>query len=92
MAKLTVPEVPPVVNTDTLADAETALAAMTKVAVICVALTMFTLVTVTDVLFTSTSAPGPKLVPVSVTGTLVPGVPLFGLIEVRVGGASNWPL
>src|ERR1039458_626346 len=39
-------------------------------------------------LVVDTVAPGTKLVPVRVTGTLAPWVPLAGLTEVRVGGAG----
>jgi hypothetical protein len=62
-----------------------ALAAIWNVAVICVALTTTTLLTVTPLPLTFTVEPAPKFVPVSVTGTLVPCTPLVGLIEVSVG-------
>ena len=82
------PLVPPDVVTVTLAAPVVALAAMTNVAVICVALTTVTLFTVTPELLTLTVAPATKFVPVNVTGTLFPAVPLVGLMEVRVGAGG----
>jgi hypothetical protein len=63
-----------------------AFAAMANVAVIWVLLTTVVLLTVTSAPLTLTVAPVAKLVPVSVTPTVCPWVPLFGLIEVSVGG------
>jgi len=62
-----------------------AFAAIPKVAVICVALTTCTLLTVTPLPLTFTVAFAAKFVPVKVTGTFVPWTPLVGLIEVSVG-------
>ena len=59
-----------------------AVAEMVNVAVICVALTTTTLLTVTPVEETATVAPETKFVPVRVTGTLVPRTPLEGAIAV----------
>jgi hypothetical protein len=56
-----------------------------NVAVICVLLATFTLLTVRPLPLTATVAPEAKFVPVSVTGTLAPCAPLFGLTEVSVG-------
>jgi len=61
---------------------------MANVAAICCALTTFTLLTVTPGLLTFTVAPEMKFVPAKVTGTFTPGAPLFGLIDVKVGGAG----
>src|SRR5438445_687232 len=62
-----------------------ALAAMANIAVICVLLTTVTLLTVIPVPLMLIVAPGPKFVPVSVTATVCPCVPLFGLTELSVG-------
>lgn len=62
--------------------------ATTNVAVICVALTTTTLFTVIPGLLVVTVAPETKLVPVSVTPTLLPAAPLLGLIEVNVGAGG----
>jgi len=64
-----------------------ALAAMPNVAVIWVALTTTTLLTVTPLPLTFTVAFGAKFVPVNVTGTFEPCTPLVGLIDVNVGVA-----
>src|SRR5689334_2349545 len=65
-------------------------APIAKLAVIWVALTTTTLLTVIPALFVFTVAPETKFVPVNVTGTVVPVVPLAGLTELRVaaGGFS----
>ena len=60
---------------------------MVNVAVICVALTTVVLLTVIPVPLRPMVAPAMKFVPVRVTGTLCPWTPLFGLIELSVGGA-----
>jgi hypothetical protein len=65
-----------------------AFAAIVNVAVICVALTTTTLLTVTPLPLRFTVEPAPKFVPVNVTGTLVPCTPLFGPTEVSVGAAA----
>jgi hypothetical protein len=52
-----------------------------------VALTSFTLLTVTLLSLTFTVGLAAKFVPVKVTGTFAPCAPLAGLIEVRVGEA-----
>jgi hypothetical protein len=83
------PLVPPDVVTVTLVGPVVALAAMVKVAVIWVALTTVTLLTVTPALATLTVAPEIKLVPVNVTGKVLPGVPFDGLMELTVGGAGD---
>jgi len=88
IVKLTAPVVPPGVVTVTLNVPTLALEPIANVAEICCALTTFTLLTVTPGLLTFTVAPETKLVPVSATGTLTPGAPLFGLMEVSVGGAG----
>src|SRR2546426_191838 len=62
-----------------------ALAAMANIAVICVLRTTVTLLTVIPVPLMLIVAPGPKFVPVSVTATVCPCVPLFGLTELSVG-------
>ncbi len=83
--KVTALLAPPEVVTVTLAAPVAALPAIVKVAVIWVALATLTLLTDTPLLLIFTVAPEMKLVPVSVTGTVLPCTPLFGLIEVRVG-------
>ena len=62
---------------------------MVNVAVICVALTTVVLLTVIPAPLRAMVAPATKFVPVSVTGTLCPCTPLFGLIEVSVGGVGG---
>ena len=62
---------PPLVVTVMLAGPRAALAAMLKVAPICIALTTTTLLTILGLL-TATVAPERKFVPVRVTGTLAP--------------------
>ncbi len=58
--------------------------AIAKFAVICVELTTFTpLVVMPAGVFTV--VPDVKLVPVNVTGTLVPATPVFGLMDDNVG-------
>ena len=61
---------------------------MLNVAVICVPTTVV-LFTVIPAPLTSMVAPVTRFVPVKVTGTLCPCTPLFGLIEVNVGGAGR---
>ena len=77
--------VPADVVTVTPAAPAGALLAMLKVAVICVALTTFTLLTVMPELAVLMLAPDTKFAPVSVTGGLVPWLPPLGLIEASVG-------
>ena len=60
---------------------------MVNVAVICVAFTTVVLLTVIPAPLTPIVAPATKLVPVNVTAALCLCIPLFGLIEVSVGGA-----
>jgi len=62
-----------------------ALAAMVNVAVIDVLLTTAGLLTLMPVPLRLIVDPGPKFVPVSVTATAAPWMPLLGAIEVRVG-------
>ena len=62
--------------------------AIVNVAVICVLLTTVTPLTVTPTPLTFTLAPATKFVPVSVTGTLVPTVPLDGLTELSAGAGG----
>ena len=62
---------------------------MANVAVICVALTTVVLLTVIPAPLTAMVVPDTKFVPVSVTGMLCPCTPLFGLIEVSVGGSRR---
>src|SRR6202030_2210411 len=81
------PLVPPEVVTVTFRAPVAALLAMANVAVICVALTTVVLLTVIPAPLRPIVDPATKFVPVSVTGTLCPCTPLFGLIEVSVGGA-----
>src|ERR1700682_1511125 len=59
--------------------------AMVNVAVIDVLLTTVVLLTVMPVPLRPIVAPDAKFVPVSVTGTAAPWMPLLGAIEVRVG-------
>lgn len=79
------PLVPPLVVTVTVLAPAAALLAITKFAVIDVALTTVTLVTVTSEPLTATVAPETKFVPVNVTDTVLPCTPEFGLTLVRVG-------
>jgi hypothetical protein len=79
---------PPEVLTVTLAAPTVAFAAMLKVAVVWVEFTTLTLLTVTPALAIVTDAPDTKLDPVSVTGTLVPCVPLVGAMDVNVGAGG----
>ena len=62
-----------------------ALAAMVNVAVIDVLLATVRLLTVMPVPLRLIVDPGAKFVPVSVTGTAAPWMPLLGAIEVSVG-------
>ena len=64
-----------------------AVAEIVSVAVIWVALTRVTLLTVISAVETLTVAPARKFVPVRVTGTVAPWMPLEGAMEVRVGAA-----
>ena len=84
MLKLTGAVVPPAVVMVTLPDPD-ALEVRANVAVIWVALTTVTLVTVTPEFETLIVAPCKKLVPVKVTLALVPGAAALGLMEVSVG-------
>jgi hypothetical protein len=83
--KVAAPLVPYGVVTLMLRAPTVALEAMVRVAVICEKLTTVTLLTVTPVEEMLTVAPGTKLVPVRVTGTVAPCVPLDGAIVVRAG-------
>jgi hypothetical protein len=82
------PLVPPVVVTVMLLVPVAAVDTIVKVAVICVELATVTPLTVIPLLPGFTVAPVTKLVPVSVTGTLVPCAPLFGLTVVSVGAGG----
>jgi hypothetical protein len=90
-AAVTVNVTPFVVTPDavtvTVSPPRAALAAIPNVALIWVALTTCTLLTVTPLSLTLTLAPATKFVPVNVTGTFAPCAPLAGLIEVSVGAA-----
>ena len=86
--KVREPLAPPGLDTLTLAGPSAAVAAMVKVAVICVELTTVVPVTDTNSLLTITKVLEPKLVPVKVTETAVPWAPLLGRIEVSVGGGG----
>lgn len=87
--KVCVPLVPPGVFTLTVLAVSPALTVIVKVAVIVVALTTVTALTLTPDPDTDTVVPVVvKLVPVSVTGTLVPRSPLSGVIDVSVGLAG----
>ena len=77
--------VPPAVVTVTLREPVLAAAAMVKVALIRVAFTMATLLTLTPDPLTATVAPDEKLVPSSVTGTAAPCAPLAGVTLESVG-------
>jgi hypothetical protein len=90
-AAVTVNVTPFVVTPDdvtvTVSPPTAALAAIAKLAVICVALTTCTLLTVTPLPLTFTVVFPAKFVPVKVTGTFVPCAPVVGLIEASVGAA-----
>jgi hypothetical protein len=79
-----------VVTTATLLAPAEAVLAMLRVAVTVVELTTVKVpvATVTPVPSPVSPVPPDKLVPVSVTGTLVPRTPVLGVIEVRVGLAT----
>jgi hypothetical protein len=62
---------------------------MVNVAVICVALATVVLLTVIPAPPTPMVAPATKFVPASVIATPCPCTPLFGLIEVSVGGSRS---
>ena len=85
--KATAAVVPAVVVTVTLRAPIVAAAEMVNVAVIWVALTTVTLLTVMSVEETFTAAPETKFVPARVTGTVAPCTPLDGAIAVRPGAA-----
>jgi hypothetical protein len=87
IAKRTVPLVPAPVVTLTFTGPGATLFAIVKVAVIWVALTTTTFVTVIP-LPALTLAPDWKLVPVRVTGVLDPSMPAAGLIELTVGAPA----
>ncbi|HTE47192.1 MAG TPA: hypothetical protein VK636_18225 [Gemmatimonadaceae bacterium] len=80
--------VPPAVVTVTLRAPAVAAAPMTRLVVSDVALATVTVPTVTPVPDTATVAPETKLVPVSVTGTVAPTVPLDGAMVVSVGAGG----
>jgi len=82
-------EAPAEVETVTLKEPRVALAAITNVAVICVALTTTTLLTVMSGLEVARVAPATNLEPASVTEKFEPAKPLEGLIEAREGGART---
>ena len=86
--KVTAPLVPPEVVTDTVCAPVVALEAITRVAVIVEALTTFTPETVMPEALAVTVAPAMKLLPVKVTGTLVPCRPLVTEIEFSTGAAA----
>ena len=86
--KTTAAVVPAEVVTVTLRAPVVAVAEIVSVAVIWVALTTVTLLTVMPVEETATVAPARKFVPVRVTGTEAPWMPLEGAMEVRVGAAA----
>ena len=81
---------PPEVVTLTFADPD-ALGEIANVAVSWVALMTFTLLTDAPLLTFTVVPPVTKFVPVNVTLTLVPAVPLVGLIEVSVGCNGGAP-
>src|ERR1035438_3997030 len=82
------PLLPSVVMTLTVVSPGAALAPMAKVALICVVFTTVTPLTVTPPLATMMVAPGMKLVPDKVTGTVAPCAPFDGLMELMVGTAG----
>src|SRR4029077_6442719 len=86
--KIWTPLVPPKVAILTLWTPTVAFPAIANNALICVALITTVLLTATPVPLKPMVAPAMKLVPVSVTGTLSPWTPLFGLIAVNVGDAA----
>jgi len=88
-ANVTLPEAPPVVVTDTFCAPSAAVAEIWNVAVMFVLLATTTLVTVTPAPPKFTTAPEMKLVPVNVTGTLLPWTPLVGLMDVSVGTSGG---
>lgn len=77
--------VPPGVVTVTFLAVVAAEAVIVNVAVICVALTTVTLLTVKPVPDTVTAVAPVKLVPVRVTATAEPRTPVLGAIDVSVG-------
>lgn len=86
--KVCVPLVPPLVVTVTVLAPAAAVLAITNFAVIDVALTTLTSVTVTFEPLTPTVAPVTKLVPVNVTETVLPCTPALGLTLVKVGAGG----
>jgi hypothetical protein len=88
MANVTGGLVPVAVLTVTLKFPSVALAAMPNVAVTWVELTVLILLTVMFGLLVATDVTDTKLLPVSVTETLLPGTPLLGLIEASVGAPT----
>lgn len=80
---------PAELDTVTLRAPAVAVALIVNVAVIVVALTIFTAPTVTSALLIETVVPATKFVPVNVTPTAVPCVPDEGLIEETDGGART---
>ena len=87
--KICAPLVPAAVVTVTVRGPSAAAGSITKLAVSDVALATMTLVTVTPPPLTVTVvAPATKLVPVSVTATVVPGSPRFGEMLVSVGAPA----
>jgi hypothetical protein len=82
--------VPVEVVTVTLVVPGGALPVMEKVAVICVALTTFTLLTAMLGLPTLIVAPVTKPEPAMLTGTTAPGPPLVGLMELIAGGGGGF--
>ena len=89
IVKVWPPLVPPAVVTVTVRGPPAEASATTKAAVSDVLLLTTTLVTVTSLPLTVTVvAPTTKLVPVSVTATVVPRMPSFGETLVSVGGGG----
>ena len=83
--KVTAPLAPLGVATVTFAGPTAASLAMAKVAVIRVGLTTTAALIVTPLAPTAITAPGTKPLPVSVTGTMLPRVPIEGVMAVRTG-------
>src|SRR5713101_2536614 len=87
--KVTLPDVPPLVVTETYCVPVAALAATAKVAVMVVLFTSAVLLMVTPAPLKLIEAPLTKLVPVSVTVTLTPCRLLEGEMEVSVGAGAS---
>jgi hypothetical protein len=89
MVKVVAALMPPGVATVTAAGPSGVVAAIVRVAVICVALTTFTLLTTREELLTFTLGPSTKLVPVRVIVTAAFWAPLEGLTDVSVGAGGT---